>query len=262
MPKTLLDEILEPGGLTVSFQPIYRLSGEVDLELAMAEGLARGPSHTTASDAAILFEYVRRKREEIRVDRVCIAAALEAARELPVELSVALNVHSSTLERDVDFPSFLEESLSEAEISGERVLLEIVQATTSYDGHRFKRALERLRAIGVGFAIDDFGAGCVSCLTLLEVRPEILKLDRALVKGLHRDPMRFAIVGSIISMAGKIEAQVVAEGVDHERDLEALRELEVDYVQGFLLARPGPAASVTSSRQRPEPRAVPVRARP
>src|SRR5262249_2947951 len=97
--STLLDRILEPGGLSVRFEPILDVVGD-EPRLHYLEGLIRGPRGTTVEAPDILFEYVRKKGSAAVVDRACIAAILGAARALPRHVSVAFNVHASTLALD------------------------------------------------------------------------------------------------------------------------------------------------------------------
>ena len=86
----LLDQILAPGGLRPVFQPIYRVDA-TGRTLHGLECLTRGPRGTNAEPASVLFEYVRRKREEILVDRACILAAFCASRELSGAPRLSIN---------------------------------------------------------------------------------------------------------------------------------------------------------------------------
>jgi hypothetical protein len=100
--------------------------------------------------------------------------------------------------------------------------------------------LSRLRSRGAMVAVDDTGSGYASLSHLLALRPQFVKLDRALVAGLDRDPHRAAAVAAIGAFAGELDAWLVAEGVEHEAELARLVELGVPLVQGFLLGRPAP----------------------
>ena len=92
---TLLDTLLEPGRLSVVFQPIFEV-GSGRLKLYSLECLIRGPKGTNAERPAVLFEYVRRKRAEGPIDRACVAAALDEAALLPGAMKFNVNVHAST----------------------------------------------------------------------------------------------------------------------------------------------------------------------
>ena len=93
------DAAMFVGGLRALLQPVYRISGD-DRAVHAVECLARGPSGSNGESASVLFDYVRRKREEPRVDRACVAAALSAVHEVAEEVRICVNVHASTLARD------------------------------------------------------------------------------------------------------------------------------------------------------------------
>src|SRR5688572_30165491 len=139
-----LDAILEPGGITPMYQPICSaVDGET--RLAGFECLSRGPKGTNFESANVLFDYVRLKRQETLVDRVCITTALAAARELPPETHLGLNVHASTLGRDPGFTDFLRATADENAIAFDRLTIEIVEHAPPWDSHSFLTVLDRLR---------------------------------------------------------------------------------------------------------------------
>ena len=93
----LLDSILAPDALWVRFQPIFEISGG-GRRLHALECLVRGPRGTNLETADVLFEYIRQKREESRVDRACVTAIFTAARALPTTVKLNVNVHAATSE--------------------------------------------------------------------------------------------------------------------------------------------------------------------
>jgi len=234
---TLLDTLLEPGRLSVVFQPIFEV-GSGRLKLYSLECLIRGHKGTNAERPAVLFEYVRRKHAEAAIDRACVAAALAEAALLPVATSLNVNVHASTLARDVGFAAFLLDRASEASISPSRLVVEIVEHAPPLDVPGFRRALEDLREGGLTIALDDVGLGQSNYKMILDVRPDIYKLDRYLVSGAWNDPYRQVILDSLARMVRRLEARAVAEGVEDQNELVAVEASGIDLVQGFLFARP------------------------
>jgi EAL domain-containing protein (putative c-di-GMP-specific phosphodiesterase class I) len=87
-------------------------------------------------------------------------------------------------------------------------------------------------------AIDDTGAGHSSLRHVMQLRPDYVKLDRSLIQGLNSDPAKRALVSSMVALVRELGSSLVAEGVETAEELAALRELEVRYAQGYLLARP------------------------
>jgi EAL domain-containing protein (putative c-di-GMP-specific phosphodiesterase class I) len=243
---TLLDTLLEPGRLSVVFQPIFEV-GSSQLKLHALECLIRGPRGTNAENPAVLFEYVRRKRAEAAVDRACVAAALAEAALLPGETTLNINVHASTLARDVGFSAFLLDRAAEAGIVATRLVLEIVEHAPPLDVPGFRRALAELREAGLTIALDDVGLGQSNYKMILDVRPDIYKLDRYLVSGAWNDPYRQVILDSLARMVRRLEARAVAEGVEDRNELVAVEAAGIDLVQGFLFARPQPRSEIVAA---------------
>lgn len=243
---TLLDTLLEPGRLSVLFQPIFEV-GPTAPQLHALECLVRGPSGTNAERPAVLFEYVRRKRAEAEVDRACVATALAEAGRLPGEPRITLNVHASTLGRDPGFRAFLMQTAAEAGIHPRRLVVEIVEHAPPLDVPSFRLALAGLRETGIAIALDDVGLGQSNYRMILDVRPDIYKLDRYLVAGAGGDPYRQVILDSLARMVRRLEARAVAEGVEDRHELVAVEAAGIDLVQGFLLAPPLPRDELLAS---------------
>lgn len=243
---TLLDTLLEPGQLSVVFQPIFEV-GAAQPKLHGLECLIRGPRGTNAERPAVLFEYVRRKRAEAAIDRACVAAALSEAARLPGMPSLNLNVHASTLARDFGFPGFLLERAAQAGIAPERLVVEIVEHAPPLDVPAFRRALELMRESSLTIALDDVGLGQSNYKMILDVRPDIYKLDRYLVAGAWNDPYRQVILDSLARMVRRLEARAVAEGVEDQNELVAVQAAGIDLVQGFLFARPLPLQGLVAA---------------
>lgn len=243
---TLLDTLLDPGRLSVVFQPIFEV-GSGQLSLHGVECLIRGPKGTNAERPAVLFEYVRRKRAEAAIDRACIATALAEAAQFPVPVRLNLNVHASTLGRDLSFPAFLLERAAAAKIPPGMLVVEIVEHAPPLDVPAFRRALAELREAGLTIALDDVGLGQSNYKMILDVRPDIYKLDRYLVAGAWNDPYRQVILDSLARMVRRLEARAVAEGVEDTSELVAVEAAGIDLVQGFLFARPQPREQLVAS---------------
>jgi len=98
----------------------------------------------------------------------------------------------------------------------------------------------RLKSIGCGFALDDFGTGYGSFTYLKHLPVDFIKIDLQFVRYLAVDPSDRKVVKSITAVAKNFGVQTIAEGVEHAATLELLRELDVDYAQGFLIGEPRP----------------------
>jgi EAL domain-containing protein (putative c-di-GMP-specific phosphodiesterase class I) len=239
---TLLHDILAPGGLSILFQPIFETSGGEQVLFAL-EALARGPKGSNVECANVLFEYVRRKGRETEVDRACIARAISAAAGVPGSPSISINVHASTLERDANFTPFLTETCNANGMDISRVILEIVEQQRFRDERSFFAALGGLRNLGVRIALDDIGIGYSSHRMLIEVRPDLFKIDRYFVAGSADNEYSRAAIESIVLMAQRLGGRAVAEGIETSSDFETVTSLGIDLVQGYYFARPSFPAS-------------------
>lgn len=241
--RTLLHDILGPGGLTMLFQPIFEIAGNETILFAL-EALARGPKDSNVEHANVLFEYVRRKGKEVEVDRACIAGAIASGSTVPGSPAISVNVHASTLERDPQFTDFLVETCTRHDMPVSRVILEIVEQQKFWDERAFFDALYELRAMGVRIALDDIGIGYSSHRMLVEVRPELFKIDRYFITDCSGKDSSRAAIESIVLLASRLGGRVIAEGIETLADFETVTSLGIDLVQGYYFARPSAPLSV------------------
>jgi EAL domain-containing protein (putative c-di-GMP-specific phosphodiesterase class I) len=234
--RSILELLLQPRALRAVFQPVVDLS-QAARRVHYHEGLVRGPRGTNVERPDVLFEYARRKLAETEVDRAAVRAVLMAAGARRGE-DVGLNVHRTTVAHDRGFAPFLGETLAAAGIRASSVVLEMVEQGDPCDLRALLPKVEALRRLGVRIALDDFGTGHANYLMVLECRPEYLKIDRRFVHGCHQDVRRQAFLESLVTLAGRVGARVVAEGIEVEKDLERVRRAGISLVQGFLLGRP------------------------
>ncbi len=166
-------------------------------------------------------------------------------RESGLDVTIAVNVSP----RQLTAPRFLAELAAALDESGlppsalavevnERVLVEGAGQVTS--------RLAELRQTGVRLAIDDFGTGYASLAYLRELPVDIIKIDPSFVSGLGTDPTLTLLTRTITSVGHELGIQVVAEGIEHPRQLAELTDMACTYGQGFLLARPMTASGVES----------------
>lgn len=233
----VLEHLLAPDALSIVFQPIFDITG-TSPELWGFEALARGPKGTHFERAPILFDYVRLKHEEVRVDRRCVAEAIARASALGDVPRVSVNVHASTLERDRRFATFLGSAAVAAAFDPASIIVEIVEHAPYFEATRLASALAELRSMGVQIAVDDIGFGNGNYRMILDVQPEYLKVDRYFVHGCAHDANRQSLLRSVVQIARDFGSVVVAEGVEEPDDLLILGSIGVQLVQGFLLGRP------------------------
>lgn len=161
-----------------------------------------------------------------------------------VPTTVAVNVSLRQL-LSVGFPERVRGLLEESGFDPRRLCLEVTETALASDVAAVVSTLEALRDLGVRLAIDDFGTGHASLTYLARFPVDHVKVDQSFVAGLGQDAGSAAIVGGVIAMAHTFDLQVIAEGVETDTQLGILRDLGADAVQGYLLARPTDAASLS-----------------
>lgn len=172
--------------------------------------------------------------------RLVFRRALEAGGELHrlgYQLKVAVNYSAQSF-GSLELPDFVVASARAAGLDPKYLIIEVTESGVMSDLTVALEVLSRLRLKGVNLSIDDFGTGYSSMDQLRRIPFSELKIDQSFVRGAGHDPAARSILESSIDMARKLNLVTVAEGVETEEDLEIVRNLGCDLVQGFLIARP------------------------
>lgn len=182
------------------------------------------------------------------LERACALAAADRAADLPGTGFLSVNLSPAALDRDL---------LVELQCRARRPLVvELTEHVAVEDYDHVRSVIDGLRP-RVRLAVDDAGAGYASLRHVLELRPDVVKLDLGLVRGIHLDPARQAIAAGIVHYASVTGTQVIAEGVETREESVELERLGIPLLQGYLWGhpaplRPHPAAAATASRAEPE----------
>jgi EAL domain-containing protein (putative c-di-GMP-specific phosphodiesterase class I) len=137
-------------------------------------------------------------------------------------------------------------ALEESGIEGRSLALEITESAFGQHMETSTTLLKELRKEGIKFALDDFSSEYSSLSYLMRLPMDFVKIDKSIVWGLGQDPREAIIVEAIISLAHSLGLEVVGEGVENAEQLEHLRRMGCDLVQGYHLARPLPNEEVES----------------
>jgi EAL domain-containing protein (putative c-di-GMP-specific phosphodiesterase class I)/GGDEF domain-containing protein len=235
--------VAEPQVCTV-FQPIIdtRTGSPLGWEL-----LSRGLGPEEAPD--VLFRCARAEGRLWDLERACRASAARRIAQLPAALRGAtffLNVSPDVLTDPRFRDGFTRTQLARHGLDHRQIVIEITEQGAIGDYERFEQLVRHYAAQGFRIAVDDFGSGHSSLVTLIRSRPDVIKLDREVVRALHERPYQQSLVRSLVSFATSVDTKLVAEGVETWDELETLVRLGVRYVQGFLLARPSPEPCLPS----------------
>jgi len=129
-------------------------------------------------------------------------------------------------------------------IDARRVVVELTEHLQVQDYPSLIEAIRRIREGATRLAIDDTGAGFAGFAHILKLAPDLIKLDRVLTTGIDTDPARRALGGALASYASATRAKIIAEGIETAAELDAIRELGIEYGQGHLLGRPVPLSEL------------------
>ena len=223
--QRLLDE--EP--VDTAFQPVVDLASGVVIGV---EALTRFTLQPQRSPDRWFADAVRAGKG-LDLELLALRVALHNARVLPGHLDIALNVSPGSLVSPALLPVLLD-----TPIDPHRLIVEITEHSAVEDYDALVAATERLAQHGIRVAVDDAGAGYASLRHVVMLAPHIIKVDRDLVAGIDHDVSRWGVVAAILHFASGVGTRVVAEGVESNDELDALRRLGVHAGQGYLLGHP------------------------
>jgi EAL domain-containing protein (putative c-di-GMP-specific phosphodiesterase class I) len=212
----------------IVFQPILDLTRS---SVSSYEALARFPA--PAGDLPQLwFAAARAGGLGPALEARAVAVAIELGATRPAGTVLSVNVSPSVLTTP-EFRSVLPHDLTGLQF-------EVTENELVLDWAALTEMLQRLRRRGARIAVDDVGEGYAGLQRVMEIQPDVLKLDRALVTNVHREPAKAALVDAVVRYAARTGSLVCAEGVECAGELAALADLDVTQVQGFLIGRPSP----------------------
>jgi diguanylate cyclase (GGDEF)-like protein len=237
----------ELGQMVVHYQPLFTVDGQ----LVGREALLRWnhPELGTVSP----FDFIpllERSGEIVPVGRWVLNQALGHCRKWSdgggPPLTVCVNVSAHQL-HDARFFDDVREALTRSSLGGEALVLEVSESVVVADDAEMAAVMGKVKQLGVRIALDDFGTGYASLLYLKTLPIDRIKVERRVVGGLGVSTEGPTIVATVIELAHKLGLVVVAEGIETEDELRAVRDMGCDEVQGFLLGCPVPASVVAAS---------------
>ncbi len=220
--------LADPDDLTLVFQPIVDLAAAT---VAGYEALARFPG-TAGPD--VWFAAAAEAGLAAELESLAIHKALDVVPDLPADTFLTVNVSPHILGS-----APVQDALA-TRPDLRRVVVELTEHTPVDDLALLRRQCDELRERGALIALDDAGSGYSGLQQLAALRPQVVKLDRALVSDADADPVRVALAEMLGEFAGRINAWLLAEGLETAAELAAFARLGVPLGQGWLLGRPAP----------------------
>lgn len=232
-----LRRALEEGALELYFQPVVALA---DGHVAYHEALARIriPERGLLSPEGFI-PALERSGEMLTLDEAVMTAVIETLRRRPELTRIAVNLSAQSF-ADPRLAERIEARLAGAGVHPSRLSFELTETASLRDVDACREQLGRLAALGCRCAIDDFGSGFASFAYLKTLPADTLKLDMSFIQNLEQSPVDQALVRAIREVAQALGKHTVAEGVEQAATLNLLRELGIDYAQGFFLGAPAP----------------------
>ena len=216
---------------TMAFQPI------VDLEesrIDAYEALVRGPNGEGAG--TVLAQVNAQNRYAF--DQACRVRAIELAARLGIDRQLNINFLPNAVYEPRACIRLTLDAAARTGFPRDRLTFEIVETEDIADADHLRNIIAEYRRQGFKIALDDFATGYSGLARLAELKPDIVKLDRALVRDCDQDQARLAIIASMIGLGRELGTKVVLEGVERVGEMEALRAIGGRFMQGFYFAKP------------------------
>ncbi|MFZ2491116.1 MAG: EAL domain-containing protein [Thermoanaerobaculia bacterium] len=228
-----LRDIIRRKRVTTLFQPIVHAA---DGAVFGYEILTRGPAHSSFRNSDMLFAFAREAKLAWALEAIALEGALKRLREVDLlDRKFLLNLEAEMFGesefRIHEVTSFF------AEHRGNFVF-ELTERAAIEDYNAFRTLLDEFRAKGIEVAIDDAGSGYASLEAIAALSPDYLKITKGLVSALTDEPIKQDLVSMLVDLAHKIGARTIAEGIETREEFDACRDLGIDLIQGYYMARP------------------------
>ena len=247
--RATLQDVILGDGLSSVYQPIVDLGTG---DIFAYEALSRGPRGTSLESPATLFAIADEVDLTVELDRACFRGALRNAQALEPVHRLFVNLLPMSFYDTAFIEIEVGNLLTAAGLTPANIVFEITERLAIENFASFKRALGAYTAMGFGIAIDDVGTRHSNLETVMSLRPHFIKISDVLVRGIARSTVKREMLRSLRHIAETIDAVMVAEGIEHVDDVQAIREIGLRYGQGYYMARPGPAFPTLADHVRAE----------
>lgn len=236
--RELFVEVIEKRLITTVFQPIISLR---DGKTYGYEALSRGPINTELHTPKALFDYAERCGMLWDLELLCRSKAIETVHNLQTRITLFLNVNPNIM-HDIKFrQGFTKEYLNHYSINPADIVFEITEKDAISNISEFMSTIQNYKIQNYRIAIDDAGAGYSGLNMISDIHPHFIKLDMNLIRGIDQDVTKQSLVRSMSEFASLSNTNLIAEGIETERELIKLIEIGIQYGQGYFIQKPHPA---------------------
>lgn len=235
--QELLHQVIRYEDIRPVFQPIISLR---DGAVLGYEALSRGPRGTQLEDPETLFTVAQKCDLLWSLELLCHSKALSAMGNLNQKAKLFLNVNPNVIQDAKFNEDFIEGQLSKFGVEPESIVFEITEKAAITNINEFKKIVSNYKGQDYQIAIDDAGAGYSGLNLISDVRPHYLKLDINLIRGIHKDSVKQALVKGMYEFSKTTGTYLIAEGVETLQELRTLIHIGVHYAQGYYIQKPAP----------------------
>ena len=237
-----LKSVIGQKQLRPAFQPVRHLP---DGAIMGYEALIRGPQGSSLEPPTVLFAVAHDNEMDVELETLCLETIFANLPRPVGERRLFVNASAMLLRH----PVFLDaRNLAAINRSHADVVVEISEKEMVRDYDSFQEVLALVRRANLKIAIDDAGSGYSGLESILQLKPDYIKVADSLVRHLHTDPIKREIIASLASIGKRSGATLVAEGIEVEAERRTLVDLGIEFGQGYLLGRPSFQVSARASR--------------
>lgn len=233
--RTFFD-ILENRSITSHFQPIIDMNSE---SIFGYEALVRGvmPNGDLVYPD-VLFEKSARNDMDFNFDRLCRENALKTTAVKKVDAKVFINFIPTTIYDPKFCLASTVKWARQLEFDPKNIVFEVVETQKVQDKEHLKTILNYYREQGFLIALDDVGEGYSSLNMIIDLKPDIIKVDRNIINNIDKDEMKRSVYKALRNLAMENDIKILAEGVETPYELATLKNIGLDYAQGYYFAKP------------------------
>ncbi|HAZ54626.1 MAG TPA: sensor domain-containing phosphodiesterase, partial [Franconibacter helveticus] len=241
-----LQNALDNNQFVLMAQPIAGMRGDDYYEVLLRMQSQNGERVLPERFLPVAQEFGLSSRIDLMVLENTLAFMAQWREKLPGS-RFAVNLTTSSLCRTL-FPNEVQGLLARYQIEPWQLIFEITESSSLTNYDQTHQNVQRLRAMGCRIAIDDFGTGYASYARLKNIDADIMKIDGSFIRNLAASSLDYQIVESMCRLARMKKMQIVAEYVENEATAALVRELGIDYLQGFLIGHPQPLETLVANK--------------
>ncbi|AOT69650.1 hypothetical protein Gferi_08705 [Geosporobacter ferrireducens] len=228
------EEVIVTEDIDMVFQCILSLK---DGGVLGYEALCRGPKGTAFEDPKELFKMAKACGDIIALERICKKRALEKFQRKGDHLKLFVNIDPYCFLKE-EGENLLNDFFSSWDRDSGYVVFEVTEQTCIHDYTRFHNTLRKYKDLGADIAIGDVGNGYAGLNLLTSVEPLYMKMDMKLIRDIHKQPFKQALLKAFVEFSNSTNSKLIAEGIETAEELDCLIDLGIHYGQGYYIQKP------------------------